>query len=73
MGDVLVLPISDNGVDKPISRQRRWQLKQQMLGRCEGCGGKLEDTTDAYCWGCQRKRKARIAKRKAEKNRKEGK
>lgn len=28
------------GVQKPISRQRRWQLKMRSLRRCQKCGGK---------------------------------
>lgn len=36
------------------SRQRRWQIKQQEMGKCRRCG-KDRDHYKNYCDGCAKK------------------
>lgn len=38
----------DNG-KKPVSRQRRWQLKQIAAGRCMLCGKKRSNWSSHLC------------------------
>lgn len=37
-----------------ISRQRRWQLKQQAAGRCTNCGAERYPQSKTYCLRCLR-------------------
>ncbi len=31
-------PIKDEFTDKPVSRQRKWQLRKARQGKCRACG-----------------------------------
>ena len=35
--------------DKPISRQRLYQMRMQYQGRCISCGGKLSERSTLLC------------------------
>jgi hypothetical protein len=41
-------PLQDEFTARPISRQRKWQLRKQAAGRCKLCG-RLAVTSSGYC------------------------
>lgn len=52
----------NDGFDKSLSRQRRYQLRMKAAGRCQQCGSKELFTTSA-CEPCVKKRRASSRKR----------
>ena len=45
---------SDQLRARPISRQRRWQLRKMSEGKCKECGKlRTKDGTRAYCSKCR--------------------
>lgn len=45
--------------DPNVSRQRNWQIKQKLLGRCVKCGGLREPDLETLCRKCQDDRNAK--------------
>ncbi len=60
--------IQDKFTTLPVSRQRRYQLRQRAIRRCRGCGAFSGGTK--FCRSCQPKERAR-RKRQREAKREE--
>lgn len=48
-------PIQDDLRDKPMSRQRKYQLRKQRAGLCKQCGKPAAPAT--HCPACEAKRR----------------
>lgn len=47
--------IQDEFTALPISRQRKWQLRQIKRGRCQRCGQQIIKGSKDYCLECMMK------------------
>lgn len=56
-------PIKDSIASLPVSRQRKYQLRQKLRGKCMRCGKKSETV---QCSKCHRKVYKRIKELKRE-------
>lgn len=43
--------------DKPLSKQRRWQLARFKDGKCEACGASREEERLHLCYACLARRR----------------
>lgn len=61
--------IQDEFTKLPLSRQRKWQLRQIKRKRCQRCGDRIRKGSKDYCLDCMMKMNSHARKKFGHKRR----